>query len=243
MDRPDSRLNDPKLKPLLLVDRIQPPDQVNQYQSSPQSIRYPSPKASSLTNNGPEPHQYQKRSISRSLHAQYALTMDRYIWNGYRRQPNRGTVSLFRLLRPSILSLARKMYGGDGVAVVFGRHKDTAYVLIRLAREPEGAEGHASDEFMALSANFYEVLKDGQAGEADVIAGHDSLKSLKGASLVDLCKCFSFNLSIIKREYIERRLKERLIRFDLPDEIQVQHPISGRLLVGPIEKQKRFMGL
>ncbi|ETS83815.1 hypothetical protein PFICI_05691 [Pestalotiopsis fici W106-1] len=207
--------NDPRLKRLLLVDSTQQsPIQPDHHQASSKSIRYPSPKASSNINNSAEPHQ-NKRPTSRSLYA-HAL-MDR-IWNGYRRQANKGSVTLFRLLRPNILAVARKMYGEDGVAdVVYGRHKDTAYVLIQLAREPEGAEGHASDEFMALNANFYEVLKDGQAGEADVIAAMSpwvvAKEGLAGASLVDLY------------------------------EVQVHHPISGRLLVGPIEKQKRFMGL
>ncbi|KAH8194929.1 hypothetical protein TruAng_010914 [Truncatella angustata] len=63
------------------------------------------------------------------------------------------------------------MYGDDNVAGVrYGKHKETSYILIFLAKEPEGAEGFASSEFMALSANFYEVLKDGQAEETEVIA-------------------------------------------------------------------------
>ncbi|KAK9426070.1 hypothetical protein SUNI508_12614 [Seiridium unicorne] len=147
-----------------------------------------------------------------------ALDMD-LIWNGYRRQPNKGTITIFRHLRPNVEELARKMYGEDNiVGVRFGKHKDTAYILIFLAKEPEGAEGPASDEFMALSANFYEVLKDGQAGEAAVIANALAPElvqrdGLAGLGLVDLF------------------------------EIQVNHPISGRLLVGPIEKQRRFVGI
>ncbi|KAI1852478.1 hypothetical protein JX265_011112 [Neoarthrinium moseri] len=140
------------------------------------------------------------------------------IWNGYRRQPNKGTMEIFRQMRPRLLPLAQRMYGDKNViGIRFGRHKGTAYILIYLLKEPEGAEGHASDEFMALNANFYEVLKDGTAGEAEVIAALPprmvERDGLTGLGLVDLF------------------------------EIQVNHPISGRTLVGPLEKQKRFMGL
>ncbi|KAI0132003.1 hypothetical protein BJ170DRAFT_679900 [Xylariales sp. AK1849] len=140
------------------------------------------------------------------------------IWTGYRRVPNRGDITLFKKLRPKILQLARRMYGQDRVGTVrYGKVKNTSYILIYLLKEPEGAEGHAADEFMALSANFYEVLKDGQAGEAEVInAGAPEVLENTGQYGRSLVELF---------------------------EIQVNHPISGRLLVGPIEKQRRFMGI
>jgi hypothetical protein len=137
------------------------------------------------------------------------------IWTGYRRSPNKGDMTLFLTLRPKIKQLAQRMYGEENVGDLrFGKVKDTAYILIYLLKEPEGAEGHASDEFMALSANFYEVLKDGQAGEETAIEqGLVYRDSMGGKSLVDLF------------------------------EIQVNHPISGRLLVGPLAQQRKFMGL
>lgn len=146
--------------------------------------------------------------------------MDR-IWNGYRRQPNKGSYRFFEILQPNIEALARRMYGDSAVARVrYGQHKHTAYILVELRKEPEGAEGHAADEFMRLGARFYEVLRDGQAGERDALANPACMPpdivardGLAGLSLVDLY------------------------------EVQVNHPISGRLLVGPIEKQRRFMGL
>lgn len=143
--------------------------------------------------------------------------MDR-IWAGYRRSANKGDMTLFLRLRPKIKQLAQRMYGEENVGNLrFGKVKGTAYILIYLLKEPEGAEGHASDEFMALSANFYEVLKDGQAGEEAVVEKWLSelveKDGVAGKGLVDLF------------------------------EIQVNHPISGRLLVGPIAQQRKFMGL
>lgn len=111
------------------------------------------------------------------------------------------------------------MYGERNVVDVrYGKRKDTSYILILLSKEPEGAEGDALNEIVALNSRFYEVLKDGRAEEAEVMA--NSLKArlverdgLAGLSLVDLY------------------------------EIQVNHPASGRLLVGPLEEQRKFMGL
>lgn len=139
--------------------------------------------------------------------------------NGYQRQPNRGSFTLFQCLRDNIECLAGRMYGVKNVGhIKYGKHNHTSYILIYLLREPDGAEGHASDEFMALNSRFYEVFKDGQAGEAEVISDIMEPRLVKrdglaGLSLVDLF------------------------------EVQVNHPISGRLLVGPMEKQRRFMGL
>lgn len=160
-----------------------------------------------------------RSSSGGGIHA-HAAIMDR-IWNGYRRQPNKGSYRLFEILRPNVEALARRMYGEAAVARVrYGQHKHTAYILVELREEPEGAEGHAADEFMRLGARFYEVLRDGQAGERDALANPECVPAdlvardgLAGLSLVDLY------------------------------EVQVAHPISGRLLVGPIEKQRRFMGL
>jgi hypothetical protein len=184
--------------------------------------------------------------------------MDR-IWNGYRRTPNKGTVGLFAMLRMPVLALARRMYGAENVAAVrFGRTKETAYLVVELRKEPEGAEGPAADAFLALSANFYEVLRDGQAGEAALFGGDASAAAAKDAAAAagesssgSESKSEDGDSAKMPRRRRRRRLPPRLVKRDglrgvrLVDlfEVQVNHPISGRLLVGPLEKQRRFMGM
>ncbi|KAK7956791.1 uncharacterized protein PG986_006013 [Apiospora aurea] len=181
------------------------------------------------------------------------------LWSGFRRFPNKGDMSLFRRLSPRLLELAKCMYGEDRVGGVrFGRIKETAYILVILIKEPAGAEGPASDAIMELNARFYEVLKDGQAGEAEAIEqcyqrrrryrrhcealrggqegwreGREGDKGEDGRENND---------EEDSDEQYDRWIELQQEGKSLVDlfEVQVHHPISGRLLVGPVEKQKNF---
>ncbi|KAK8059698.1 hypothetical protein PG996_009628 [Apiospora saccharicola] len=180
------------------------------------------------------------------------------LWSGFRRSHNRGDISLFRRLSPRLLELAKRMYGEDRVGQVrFGRIKETAYIVVILVKEPVGAEGPASDAITELNARFYEVLKDGQADEAEAIAQcyqrrrryrlHQ--RALRGgrseeeqAEEVEVEGDEDEDED--SDEAYDRLMEQQQLGKSLVDlfEVQVHHPISGRLLVGPIEKQKSFRG-
>ncbi|KAK8011271.1 hypothetical protein PG990_010236 [Apiospora arundinis] len=175
------------------------------------------------------------------------------IWSGFRRSTNKGDMTLFRRLSPRLLELAKRMYGEDRVGGVrFGRVKETSYILVLLVKEPAGAEGPASDAIMELNARFYEVLKDGQAGEAEAI---DQCHQRRRRYRLNRQAPTGEQEGRGKEEreekedefededeYTDRQAEQQQQGKSLVElfEIQVQHPISGRLLVGPVEKQKSF---
>jgi hypothetical protein len=108
------------------------------------------------------------------------------------------------------------MYGQGNLGDLhFGKIKHTAFILKYLTKEPAGAEGHISHQFLSLNANLHEMLKDGQAGEKKAVMSR--LPELVG-----------------RDDLIGKRLAELF-------EIQVNHPIKVRLLVGPAAQQKQFM--
>ncbi|KAK7981940.1 hypothetical protein PG988_004178 [Apiospora saccharicola] len=163
------------------------------------------------------------------------------LWSGFRRSHNRGDISLFRRLSPRLLELAKRMYGEDRVGQVrFGRIKETAYIVVILVKEPVGAEGPASDAITELNARFYEVLKDGQADEAEAIAQGRSEEEQAEEVEVEGDEDEDEDSD----EAYDRLMEQQQLGKSLVDlfEVQVHHPISGRLLVGPIEKQKSFRG-
>ena len=135
------------------------------------------------------------------------------LWPSFRRVETAGDISLFRRIQPRFTQLAKQMYGEKNVgAVRYGRVGGTAYILIDLVNEPDGAKGPASDEMFSLNANFYSVLEDRLAGEAEVLDAYppELGADQKGRDLVDLF------------------------------EVQVNHKISGRLLVAPLDRQRAF---
>ncbi|KAK8042602.1 hypothetical protein PG994_013085 [Apiospora phragmitis] len=176
------------------------------------------------------------------------------LWSGFRRSPNKGDMALFRRLSPRLLELARRMYGQDRVVGMrFGRVKETAYILVLLIKEPAGAEGPASDAIMELNARFYEVLKDGQAGEAEAIEQcyrrrrryHRHRRALMGEQVAEEGgreRGGEEDEFEDEGEYHDRQVEQQQRGKSLVElfEIQVHHPISGRLLVGPVEKQRQF---
>lgn len=188
------------------------------------------------------------------------------LWSGFRRSPNRGNMSLFRQLSPRLLELARRMYGEDRVGQVrFGRIKETAYIVVLLVKEPVGAEGPASDAIAELNARFYEVLKDGQAGEAAAVVQCYRRRRRYRLHQRALRRGGRPEEEEEEEEQAEEEAKEVGDEEDQDEdedetydrhmeqlqqgkslvelfEVQVHHPISGRLLVGPIEKQKSFRG-
>ncbi|KAK7927758.1 hypothetical protein PG985_004756 [Apiospora marii] len=185
------------------------------------------------------------------------------LWSGFRRSPNRGDMSLFRRLSPRLLELAKRMYGEERVGQVrFGRIKETAYIVVILVKEPVGAEGPASDAITELNARFYEVLKDGQAGEAEAIAqcyqrrrryrlhqralrrGARPEDEEEEEQTEEVAEEDEEDQDEDEDETYDRYMEQQQLGKSLVDlfEVQVHHPISGRLLVGPIEKQKSFRG-
>ncbi|KAK6819748.1 hypothetical protein PG987_016231 [Apiospora arundinis] len=157
------------------------------------------------------------------------------IWSGFRRSTNKGDMTLFRRLSPRLLELAKRMYGED-----------------RVGGEPAGAEGPASDAIMELNARFYEVLKDGQAGEAEAIdqchqrrrryrLNRQAPTGEQGGRGEEEREEKEDEFED-EDEYTDRQAEQQQQGKSLVElfEIQVQHPISGRLLVGPVEKQKSF---
>lgn len=180
------------------------------------------------------------------------------LWSGFRRSPNKGDMSLFRRLSPRLLELAKRMYGEERVGQVrFGRIKETAYIVVILVKEPVGAEGPASDAITELNARFYEVLKDGQAGEAEAIAQCYQRRRRYRLHQQALRRGRSEEQQAEEVEADEeededkdedetydRYMEQQQLGKSLVElfEVQVHHPISGRLLVGPIEKQKSFRG-
>ncbi|KAK8105903.1 uncharacterized protein PG998_003626 [Apiospora kogelbergensis] len=174
------------------------------------------------------------------------------LWSGFRRSPNKGDMTLFRKLSPRLLELAKRMYGEDRVGTVrFGQIKETAYILVILVKEPAGAEGPASDAIMELNARFYGVLMDGQAGEAEAIDQchhrrrryhlHSQAQRREGQEGGENDEVYGEEYED-KDEAADRRAEQQQQGKSLVElfEIQVQHPISGRLLVGPVDKQKTF---
>ncbi|KAK8051389.1 hypothetical protein PG993_002774 [Apiospora rasikravindrae] len=166
------------------------------------------------------------------------------LWSGFRRSPNKGDMSIFRRLSPRLLELAKCMYGED---------RDTAYILVILLKEPAGAKGPASDAIMELNARFYDVLKDGQAGEAEAIEQcyqrrrryRHHCEALRGGRegwKRETREGEKGNGDEDSDEQYDRWIELQQEGKSLVDlfEVQVHHPISGRLLVGPVDKQKNF---
>lgn len=68
------------------------------------------------------------------------------LWGSFRRQANAGDLTLFRKLQAPVTELAKRMYGETQVGRVrYGRLAETAYILIELTCEPDGAKGPAND--------------------------------------------------------------------------------------------------
>ena len=131
----------------------------------------------------------------------------------FRRAQNAGDMPLFRKMQGQVTEISKQIYGEKHVgAVRYGRVGGTAYILIDLLSEPDGAKGPASDHIFSLNANLYSVLKASLASEAAVL---DACPAELGAA---------------------RNGRNLLDLF----EFQVNHPISGRLLVAPLERQRAF---